>query len=216
VVPDRLRHLLSLGAVVLPIALVATAALTEGHGFALYAGPIGVLAGGVLALRRAPFPVVVIAAAATTALLRWCGVRPLGHRHRPPAAPPAAPPAGRPHVRTGVPVRPARPHLRPPGAHGRRHRPGHRPRPGLSYPRAEHLFKTASAALDPHGAGWTLHQLRHSALTHLAAAGRTATEPQAKSRHQHLGSLGFYVKLGEETSARITAEHDPSARRRPR
>ncbi|MGV9386513.1 tyrosine-type recombinase/integrase [Nonomuraea sp. NPDC003707] len=86
----------------------------------------------------------------------------------------------------------------------------------LSYPRAEHLFKTASTALDPHGHGWTLHQLRHSALTHLAAAGRTAPELQAKSRHQHLSSLGHYVRLGEETSAHITAEHDPAARRRKR
>ncbi|MFD1538206.1 hypothetical protein [Nonomuraea guangzhouensis] len=42
----------------------------------------------------------------------------------------------------------------------------------LSYPRAEYLFKTASAKLDPHGVGWTLHQLRHSALQHLAQAGR--------------------------------------------
>lgn len=86
----------------------------------------------------------------------------------------------------------------------------------LSCPRAEHLFKTASAQVDPHRAGWTLHQLRHSALTHLASAGRSATELQAKSRHAHLASLGFYVKLGEETSARITAEHDPAARRRAR
>ncbi|MER5326849.1 tyrosine-type recombinase/integrase [Streptosporangium roseum] len=86
----------------------------------------------------------------------------------------------------------------------------------LSYPRAEYLFKTASAELDPHGDGWTLHQLRHSALTHLAAAGRTAPELQAKSRHQYLASLGRYVRLGEETSSRITAEHDPAARRRTR
>ncbi|MFI6180193.1 tyrosine-type recombinase/integrase [Nonomuraea sp. NPDC051191] len=86
----------------------------------------------------------------------------------------------------------------------------------LSYPRAEHLFKTATAELDPHGQGWTLHQLRHSALQHLAEAGRTAPELQAKSRHQHLGSLGRYVRLGEETSARITAEHDPAAQRRTR
>ncbi|MFF0250744.1 hypothetical protein ACWEU6_24410 [Streptosporangium sandarakinum] len=68
----------------------------------------------------------------------------------------------------------------------------------------------------PHGQGWTLHQLRHSALTHLAVAGRTAPELQAKSRHQHLASLGRYVRLGEETSARITAEHDPAARWRSR
>ena len=68
----------------------------------------------------------------------------------------------------------------------------------LSYPRAEYLFKHASAALDPHEKGWTLHQLRHSALQHLAADGRTAPELQAKSRHQHLASLGRYVRLGEQ------------------
>lgn len=83
----------------------------------------------------------------------------------------------------------------------------------LSYPRAEYLFKQASAALDPHEKGWTLHQLRHSALQHLAADGRTAPELQAKSRHQHLASLGRYVRLGEQTSARVTAEAD---RRRTR
>ena len=86
----------------------------------------------------------------------------------------------------------------------------------LSYPRAEYLFKQASAALDPHEKGWTLHQLRHSALQHLAADGRTAPELQAKSRHQHLASLGRYVRLGEQTSARVTAEADPAARRRAR
>jgi integrase len=86
----------------------------------------------------------------------------------------------------------------------------------LSYPRAEYLFKQATAALDPHGIGWTLHQLRHSALQHLAAAGRTAPELQAKSRHQHLASLGRYVQLGEQTSARLTADADPASRRRSR
>ncbi|MFB9682044.1 tyrosine-type recombinase/integrase [Streptosporangium vulgare] len=86
----------------------------------------------------------------------------------------------------------------------------------LSYPRAEYLFKTATAALDPHGIGWTLHQLRHSALQHLAADGRTAPALQAKSRHQHLGSLGRYGQLGEQTSAQVTADADPAARRRTR
>ncbi len=86
----------------------------------------------------------------------------------------------------------------------------------LSYPRAEYLFKTATADLDPHGTGWTLHQLRHSALQHLAADGRTAPELQAKSRHLHLGSLGRYVQLGEQTSAQVTAEADPAAHRRTR
>ena len=79
----------------------------------------------------------------------------------------------------------------------------------LSYPRAEYLFKQATAAHDPHKKGWTLHQLRHSALQHLTADGRTAPELQAKSRHLRLGSLGRYVHLGEQTSAQVTADADP-------
>ncbi|MEV0353090.1 hypothetical protein AB0H88_45675 [Nonomuraea sp. NPDC050680] len=43
-----------------------------------------------------------------------------------------------------------------------------------------------------------------------------APELQAKSRHQHLAGLGRYVRLGEETSARLTAEADPAARRKSR
>jgi len=86
----------------------------------------------------------------------------------------------------------------------------------LSYPRTEYLFKQATATLDPHGTGWTLHQLRHSALQHLAVDGRTAPELQAKSRHAHLASLGRYVQLGEQTSAQVTADADPAARRRTR
>ncbi|MEV7777208.1 AzlD domain-containing protein [Kitasatospora sp. NPDC088351] len=73
-ISDRLRHLLAVAAAVLLVALVATGALTQGHGFAGWARPAGVLVAGVLALRRAPFPVVVVAGAATTALLRLCGV----------------------------------------------------------------------------------------------------------------------------------------------
>ncbi|WP_243725692.1 site-specific integrase [Actinomadura rubrisoli] len=46
--------------------------------------------------------------------------------------------------------------------------------------------------------------------------GRTAPELQAKSRHAHLASLGAYVRLGEATSARVTADHDPAACRRIR
>jgi hypothetical protein len=45
-------------------------------------------------------------------------------------------------------------------------------------------------------------------------AGRSAPELQAKSRHQHLASLGVYVHLGAETAARVTADHDPATRRR--
>ena len=72
--PPRAERLLEAAAVVLLAALAATTALTEGHGFAGYARPVGVLVGGVLAWRKAPFLVVVLAAAATTAVLRLLGV----------------------------------------------------------------------------------------------------------------------------------------------
>ncbi|MFI7406359.1 AzlD domain-containing protein [Streptomyces sp. NPDC049541] len=72
--PERIQELLSAGAVVLLAALLATGALTESGGFAGWARPAGVLVGGVLAWRRAPFAVVVLAAAGTTAVLRAAGV----------------------------------------------------------------------------------------------------------------------------------------------
>ena len=72
--PPWAERLLEVGAVVLLAALAATTALTEGHGFAGLARPAGVLVGGVLAWRKAPFLVVVLAAAATTAVLRLLGV----------------------------------------------------------------------------------------------------------------------------------------------
>ncbi|MDT0380518.1 AzlD domain-containing protein [Streptomyces sp. DSM 42041] len=70
----RVERLMGTSAVVLLAALVATAALLEGHEFAGWARPAGVAVGGVLAWRRAPFLVVVLAAAATAAGLRLLGV----------------------------------------------------------------------------------------------------------------------------------------------
>ncbi|MFJ5261595.1 AzlD domain-containing protein [Streptomyces sp. NPDC088387] len=72
--PSRVRELLSAGAVVLLVALLATGALTEDGGFAGWARPAGVLTGGVLAWRGAPFVVVVLGAAGVTAALRLAGV----------------------------------------------------------------------------------------------------------------------------------------------
>ncbi len=72
--PPRVQELLSAGAIVLLVALLATGALTEGGGFAGWARAAGVLAAGVLAWRRAPFPVVVLGAAGVTAVLRAVGV----------------------------------------------------------------------------------------------------------------------------------------------
>lgn len=73
-VPDRVRHLLTVAATVLLTALVVSAAVTQGHGFAGWARPAGVAVAAVLVFRRVPFPAVVLAAAATTALLRLTGV----------------------------------------------------------------------------------------------------------------------------------------------
>ena len=72
--PARVQELLTVGATVLLVALLTTGALTEGHGLAGWARPLGVLVGGVLAWRRAPFVMVVVGAAATTGLLRLVGV----------------------------------------------------------------------------------------------------------------------------------------------
>lgn len=70
----RAERLMALSAVVLLAALVAVSALTEGHAFAGFARPAGVLVAGVLAWRKAPFVLVVVAAAATAALLRLAGI----------------------------------------------------------------------------------------------------------------------------------------------
>jgi hypothetical protein len=37
-----------------------------------------------------------------------------------------------------------------------------------------------------------------------------------RRRPAHLASLGRYVQLGEQTSAQVTANADPAARRKPR
>ncbi|TQS43781.1 AzlD domain-containing protein [Cryptosporangium phraense] len=70
----RVEALMTQLAVVLLVALVATSATLEGDGSAGVARPAGVLVGGVLAWRKAPFVVVVIAAAVTAAGLRLLGV----------------------------------------------------------------------------------------------------------------------------------------------
>lgn len=75
----------------------------------------------------------------------------------------------------------------------------------LSYRRAEELFQHASG-------GWTLHQLRHSALTHLAEANVGLPLLMAKSRHTSLRSLQRYARPGPDAVAAMTAAHDPARR----
>ena len=77
----------------------------------------------------------------------------------------------------------------------------------LSYQMAWKLFSRASR-------GSTLHQLRHSALTHLGEEGVSAILLQAKSRHQDPRTLSRYAKPGIEAVAALTAEHDRGRRHR--
>jgi branched-subunit amino acid transport protein len=74
-VPATAQRLFTSAAAVLLVALAATSALTTGHDFAGWARPAGVAAAGLLAARRAPFPVVVVVAASVTALLRLAGIQ---------------------------------------------------------------------------------------------------------------------------------------------
>lgn len=71
--PERVERLMSDASVVLLVALVATATLLDGREPAGVARLAGVAVAGVLAWRRAPFLLVVLAAAATAAGLRWLG-----------------------------------------------------------------------------------------------------------------------------------------------
>jgi uncharacterized membrane protein len=72
--PPRVEKLMEISALVLLAALVATTALTQGHGTAGVARPAGVFVAAILAWRKLPFLTVVLSAAAVTAVLRLLGV----------------------------------------------------------------------------------------------------------------------------------------------
>jgi integrase/recombinase XerD len=94
----------------------------------------------------------------------------------------------------------------------------------LSYRRAAELFEQATRPLAHPGVppaglsglnGWTLHQLRHSMLTHEAENGTSTPTLLARSRHASVRSLERYARPGPEAVARHVAATDPAARRRP-
>jgi integrase len=58
----------------------------------------------------------------------------------------------------------------------------------LSYRRAAELFEQATG-------GWTLHQLRHSALTHAAETGANTSTLLAYSGHTSVASLARYARV---------------------
>ena len=74
-------------------------------------------------------------------------------------------------------------------------------------------YRTAAVEFGRHSGGWTLHQLRHSSLTHLAEAGASAVMLQAKSRHRDLRTLSVYVRPRVEAVARLTADQFDDADR---
>jgi integrase/recombinase XerD len=76
----------------------------------------------------------------------------------------------------------------------------------LSYRRAAALFHERT--------GWSLHQLRHSALTHAAEDGTNLPLLLARSRHASIRSLERYARPGPEAVARSVAQTDPARRRK--
>jgi hypothetical protein len=106
-------------------------------------------------------------------------------------------------ARCSSPTAPPFPPGRPPRLTAARRPAGAR----LSYRRAEALFLKASG-------GRTLHQLRHSAFTHLVEQNISLPLLMAKSRHASLRSLQRYARPGAEAVAALTAATDPARRRR--
>ena len=76
----------------------------------------------------------------------------------------------------------------------------------LSYRQAEDLFKAATG-------GATLHQLRHSALTHAAEDGTSTPMLMARSGHTSVRSLAKYARVSAEALKRHQAATDPARRR---
>jgi integrase/recombinase XerC/integrase/recombinase XerD len=77
----------------------------------------------------------------------------------------------------------------------------------LSYGQAEAIFKEASG-------GATLHQLRHSALTHAAEDGTSTPMLMARSGHSSVRSLVKYARVSAEALRRHQAATDPGRRKR--
>lgn len=75
----------------------------------------------------------------------------------------------------------------------------------LGYDRARILAKRYT--------GLELHQLRHSAATHLGERGADVTVIRAKTHHKSLRSLGRYARPGVEAAASATELLDPPVRR---
>ncbi len=87
----------------------------------------------------------------------------------------------------------------------------HSGRARLSYRRAAEIFEQATTG--EQGGPWTLHQLRHSALTHDAENGASTPMLMAKSGHTSIASLARYARPPAEALARWQERNDPARRR---
>ncbi|MGH3259770.1 MAG: tyrosine-type recombinase/integrase [Streptosporangiaceae bacterium] len=93
----------------------------------------------------------------------------------------------------------------------------------LSYRRAEEIFTELTQPLshpditDPGqlaaAPGWTLHDLRHSALTHAAENGANTGTLLAYSGHTSVASLARYTRVSPDALTRWQARRDPHRRR---
>ena len=93
----------------------------------------------------------------------------------------------------------------------------------LSYRRAEEIFTELTKPLahpditDPQqladATGWTLHQLRHSALTRAAENGANTGTLLAYSGHSSVASLARYTRVSPDALTRWQAGRDPHRRR---
>jgi integrase len=81
----------------------------------------------------------------------------------------------------------------------------------LSYRQAAGLFEDATRGYP--GGPWTLHQLRHSALTHAAEDGASTSTLLAYSGHTSVASLARYARVSPEALGRWQAQRDPARRR---
>ncbi|MGQ4600726.1 tyrosine-type recombinase/integrase [Nocardia sp. R6R-6] len=82
----------------------------------------------------------------------------------------------------------------------------------LSYRRAAELFEIHTSQYD--GGPYTLHQLRHSRLTHAAEDGASTPVLMKLSGHTSVRSLAKYARVSDDALRRYQADSDPAARRR--
>ena len=89
----------------------------------------------------------------------------------------------------------------------------HSGRARLSYRQAERLFGEVDRRLDPGGAPWTLHRLRHAGIAHAVSDGWNLAQVRAKSRHSSLRSLEVYANPSAAAIRAMTDALDSDARR---